>query len=141
MPNDEWTRGPPFILQHRSTRLILILRQRFLACSTLGQPTLTSISVCRLHQGSSTLPGFCSVPPGSGRIRFHDPRGEHKILRHVYGAKAPPRYADAIRDEMPTVAPFVEPFAVEVSNGLLLLFPSWLVHEVEVSSGINDSDG
>jgi hypothetical protein len=80
------------------------------------------------------------VPTGSGRIRFHDPRGEHKILRHVYGKKAPPRYAHAIPNEMPPIAPFHSPYAVEVSGGLLLLFPSWLVHEVEDNTGIDSSD-
>jgi len=91
---------------------------------------------------ASTVSGvfYARVPRGSGRIRFHDPRGEHKVLRDVYGKRAPPKYARDITGDMPPLAPFHSPYAVEVESGLLVLFPSWLVHEVEDNSAM-DSDG
>ena len=63
---------------------------------------------------SGTL--YVEVPPGSGSIRFEDPRSGLMMA-------APPRRADA--------AETVQPFAsVSPRPGLLLLWESWLRHEV-----------
>jgi uncharacterized protein (TIGR02466 family) len=68
---------------------------------------------------SGTL--YVEVPPGSGAIRFEDPRLPLMM-------SAPPRQSDAA-DEL---KPFV---AVEPRPGLLLLWESWLRHEVLSGTG------
>jgi len=63
---------------------------------------------------------YVTVPPGGNRITFHDPRHQIHIL-----------------------APPVEQFNVhnsdyanlEVEEGMLVLFPAWLVHSVPVNAG------
>ena len=59
-----------------------------------------------------------------------------KVLHDVYGRAAPGRYAGRAVGDMPPLAPFHEPHAVEVEQGMLVLFPSWLLHEVEGSPGV-----
>ncbi len=68
---------------------------------------------------SGTL--YIEVPPGAGAIRFEDPR--LPMLMH-----APQRRADAPEAQRPFVA--VAPHA-----GLLLLWESWLRHEVLPNGG------
>jgi uncharacterized protein (TIGR02466 family) len=63
---------------------------------------------------SGTL--YVEVPPGSGRIRFEDPRLPLMMA-------APPRRKDAPEDLQPFVT-------VEPRPGLLLLWESWLRHQV-----------
>ena len=63
---------------------------------------------------SGTL--YVEVPPGSGNIRFEDPRSGLMMA-------APPRRADAPAD----LAPFA---TIAPRPGLLLLWESWLRHEV-----------
>jgi uncharacterized protein (TIGR02466 family) len=63
---------------------------------------------------SGTL--YVEVPPGSGAIRFEDPRLPLMM-------SAPPRAEDAPEE----LRPFV---AVEPRPGLLLMWESWLRHEV-----------
>jgi uncharacterized protein (TIGR02466 family) len=71
---------------------------------------------------SGTL--YVEVPPGSGAIRFEDPRSGLMMA-------APPRRDDA--------AEMLRPFAtVEPAPGLLLLWESWLRHEVLPGSGSAD---
>jgi uncharacterized protein (TIGR02466 family) len=68
---------------------------------------------------SGTL--YVEVPNGSGAIRFEDPRLPLMM-------SAPPRREDAPDD----LKPF---FTVEPRPGLLLLWESWLRHEVLAGSG------
>jgi uncharacterized protein (TIGR02466 family) len=68
---------------------------------------------------SGTL--YVEVPTGSGAIRFEDPRLPLMMA-------APPRRKDA----RPELQPFV---AVEPRPGLLLMWESWLRHEVLAGTG------
>ena len=68
---------------------------------------------------SGTL--YVEAPPGSGPIRFEDPRLPMMMAAPVRGPDAP----DALR-------PFVE---VAPEPGLLLLWESWLRHEVRPHGG------
>lgn len=68
---------------------------------------------------SGTL--YVQVPKGSGTIRFEDPRLPMMMA-------APPRRMDAPRELQSFVT-------VEPVNGLLLLWESWLRHEVLPGSG------
>ena len=67
---------------------------------------------------------YIEVPPGAGAIRFEDPR--LPLLMH-----APPRTADA----PPEARSFVH---VEPVAGVLLLWESWLRHEVLASAAKSD---
>ena len=64
---------------------------------------------------------YVEVPAGSGAIRFEDPRSALMMA-------APPREKDA-RDDL---QPFV---SIEPRPGLLLLWESWLRHEVLAGAG------
>lgn len=64
---------------------------------------------------------YVEVPKGSGTIRFEDPRLPLMMA-------APPRRTDAPAD----LAPFV---SIQPRSGLLLLWESWLRHEVVPGSG------
>ena len=98
-----------------------------LAFDLARKPRLDSLWVNLLKAGGhhtshlhphSILSGtlYVDVPEGSGSIRFEDPRSGLMMA-------APPRCADA-RDEL-------QPFATVVPRrGLLLLWESWLRHEV-----------
>ena len=98
-----------------------------LAFDLSRKPRLDSLWVNLLKAGAhhtshlhphSILSGtlYVDVPEGSGSIRFEDPRSGLMMA-------APPRRADA-RDEL-------QPFATVVPRrGLLLLWESWLRHEV-----------
>ena len=98
-----------------------------LAFDLARKPRLDSLWVNLLKAGGhhtshlhphSILSGtlYVDVPEGSGSIRFEDPRSGLMMA-------APPRRADA-RDEL-------QPFATVVPRrGLLLLWESWLRHEV-----------
>jgi uncharacterized protein (TIGR02466 family) len=68
---------------------------------------------------SGTL--YVEVPPGAGAIRFEDPRLPLMMA-------APPRHEEAV-EELRT---FV---AVEPRDGLLLMWESWLRHEVLPGNG------
>jgi uncharacterized protein (TIGR02466 family) len=68
---------------------------------------------------SGTL--YVEVPPGSGAIRFEDPRLPLMMA-------APPRRKDAPRELQPFVT-------VEPRPGLLVLWESWLRHEVLSGTG------
>lgn len=68
---------------------------------------------------SGTL--YVETPPGSGAIRFEDPRSERMMA-------APPRRRDAPEDSRTFVRRAPEP-------GLLLMWESWLRHEVEPHAG------
>jgi uncharacterized protein (TIGR02466 family) len=68
---------------------------------------------------SGTL--YVEVPPASGAIRFEDPRLPLMMA-------APPRAADAPQELQPFVA-------VEPRPGLLLMWESWLRHEVLPGAG------
>ena len=68
---------------------------------------------------SGTL--YVQVPAGSGAIRFEDPRLPLMMA-------APPRRPDAPEE----LRPFV---TVPPSPGLLLMWESWLRHEVLAGSG------
>ncbi|HUG45989.1 MAG TPA: TIGR02466 family protein [Sphingomicrobium sp.] len=71
---------------------------------------------------SGTL--YVEVPAGAGAIRFEDPR-----LGLMMAAPA----------RRPDVAPELQPFvAVEPRPGLLLMWESWLRHEVLAGSGRGD---
>jgi uncharacterized protein (TIGR02466 family) len=64
---------------------------------------------------------YVEVPPGSGAIRFEDPRLPMMMA-------APPRRQDAPED----LRPFV---TIEPRTGMLLLWESWLRHEVLPGTG------
>ena len=68
---------------------------------------------------SGTL--YVEIPPGSGAIRFEDPRLPLMM-------SAPPRRKDAAEELQPFVI-------VEPRPGLLLLWESWLRHEVLPGTG------
>ncbi|MFY0614674.1 MAG: 2OG-Fe(II) oxygenase family protein, partial [Hyphomicrobiaceae bacterium] len=63
---------------------------------------------------------YVDVPPGSGAIRFEDPR-------HAMMMAAPPRKVRAKRDNQTFVT-------IEPKPGLLLLWESWLRHDVPVNN-------
>lgn len=63
---------------------------------------------------------YVAVPPGAGGIRFEDPRLGLMMA-------APPRRADAPQDARPFVTVQPEP-------GTLLMWESWLRHEVPASA-------
>ena len=94
------------------------------------------------HVASSVSASFyCRVPHGSGNIRFHDPRGEHKIMKDVMQPQA--RYSSAsggqsVRNLLP-LPPFRRSHSVPVSPGMMVMFPSWLLHEVEESGSTMES--
>jgi uncharacterized protein (TIGR02466 family) len=71
---------------------------------------------------SGTL--YVEVPNGAGAIRFEDPRLPLMMA-------APPRRQDGPHDLQPFVT-------VEPRSGLLLLWESWLRHEVLAGSGKAD---
>ena len=96
------------------------------------RPTLDSLWVNLLktsghHSGHihphSILSGtlYVEVPPGSGAIRFEDPRLPLMMA-------APPRRKDAPEELQPFVT-------VQPRPGLLLLWESWLRHEVLPGTG------
>ena len=62
---------------------------------------------------------YVDVPEGAGAIRFEDPR-------HAMMMAAPPRKARAKRDNQPFVT-------IEPKPGMLLLWESWLRHDVPVN--------
>jgi uncharacterized protein (TIGR02466 family) len=64
---------------------------------------------------------YVEVPKGSGAIRFEDPRSPLMMA-------APPRQKDAPEELQPFVS-------VEPRPGLLLMWESWLRHEVLAGSG------
>jgi uncharacterized protein (TIGR02466 family) len=64
---------------------------------------------------------YVEVPKGSGAIRFEDPRSPLMMA-------APPRQKDAPEQLQPFVS-------VEPRPGLLLMWESWLRHEVLAGSG------
>jgi uncharacterized protein (TIGR02466 family) len=68
---------------------------------------------------SGTL--YVAVPPRSGAIRFEDPRSPLMMA-------APPRQKDAAEELQPFVS-------VEPRPGLLLMWESWLRHEVLPGTG------
>ena len=71
---------------------------------------------------SGTL--YVEVPPASGAIRFEDPRSGLMMA-------APPRREDAPAE--------LRPFAtVEPREGMVLMWESWLRHEVMPASGKNE---
>ena len=82
---------------------------------------------------------YSRVPSGSGRIRFHDPRGEHKIMQQTMIPH--PRYGEAAQRGLLPLPPFRRSYSVDVREGLLVCFPSWLLHEVEESSAAAMPDG
>ena len=97
-----------------------------------GKPKLDSLWANLLKSGghhsghihphsiiSGTL--YVEVPPGSGAIRFEDPRLPLMMA-------APPRRKDAPEELQPFIA-------VEPRPGLLLLWESWLRHEVLPGAG------
>lgn len=105
-----------------------------LECSfeTSRKPRLDSLWVNQLKGGghhsahihphsifSGTL--YIETPPGSGAIRFEDPRLGLMMA-------APPRRKDAPQDLQPFVS-------IDPSPGLLLMWESWLRHEVLGGSG------
>jgi uncharacterized protein (TIGR02466 family) len=96
------------------------------------KPRLDSLWVNLLKSGghhsghvhpNSVISGtfYVEVPKGSGAIRFEDPRSPLMMA-------APPRQKDAPE----ALQPFV---SVEPRNGLLLMWESWLRHEVLAGTG------
>jgi len=65
---------------------------------------------------------YVKVPPNSGSLLFSDPRGKNSVMQ------AP--------SQLPT-APFHQMFQVNPYDGLLILFPGWLVHQVAPSVGLD----
>lgn len=64
---------------------------------------------------------YVTVPEGAGAIRFEDPR-------HGFMMAAPPRRARAGKENQTFVS-------IEPKAGMLLLWESWLRHEVPVNEG------
>ncbi|MEI6487161.1 MAG: TIGR02466 family protein [Sphingomonadales bacterium] len=134
--NDLPARDPAFA---DLARWLVRQAQAFAAASHLDlagkKPRLDSLWINILKPGGghsghihphSTISGtlYVEVPPGSGAIRFEDPR--LPMLMH-----APPRAADA----PPEQRHFVH---VEPAAGTLLLWESWLRHEVMPSAAKAD---
>jgi uncharacterized protein (TIGR02466 family) len=63
---------------------------------------------------------YVSVPPGAHRITFWDPRHQTRIL-------APP-----VEETNVTNSEYAN---IQVQEGMLILFPAWLVHSVPVNDG------
>jgi uncharacterized protein (TIGR02466 family) len=96
------------------------------------KPRLDSLWVNLLKSGghhsghvhpNSVISGtfYVEAPKGSGTIRFEDPRSPLMMA-------APPRQKDAPEELQPFVS-------VEPRNGLLLMWESWLRHEVLAGRG------
>lgn len=62
---------------------------------------------------------YVSVPPGANRITFHDPRHQIHIL------------APDVKEMNVHNSDYVN---IEVEEGMLLLFPSWLIHSVPANA-------
>jgi len=68
---------------------------------------------------------YVKVPKKAGSLLFSDPRGKNSVMQ------APA--------SVPT-APFHKLFQVDPYEGLLILFPGWLVHQVAHSPGLDPSE-
>ena len=63
---------------------------------------------------------YVAVPPGGHRVTFWDPRHQIRIL-------APPIREPNVHNS--------DHATLQVEEGMLVLFPSWLVHSVPVNEG------
>lgn len=133
--NDLTTRDPAFANLGKLLARHAAAFARECAFDLPRKPRLDSLWVNLLKAGGqhgghihphSILSGslYVEAPPGSGAIRFEDPRLGLMMA-------APPRLDDA-PDELRT---FVE---IEPRPGLLLMWESWLRHEVRPGSAKGD---
>ena len=86
----------------------------------------TAESVHEPHNTEDSLLGgvyYVSAPTGSGELTLLDPRGKPPVRGG--GATDPPQ------------PPFHRTVGIQPAEGLLLLFPGWLVHDVQPSTGLD----
>lgn len=84
----------------------------------------TGKSVHEPHNTRDSLIGgvyYVSIPARSGRLAIHDPRGRSPVY--------------PIRDQGLPEPPFHRVMSIAPREGLLVLFPGWLIHSVEKSKG------
>ena len=64
-------------------------------------------------------------------------------MHDVFSGAVPKRFkpAQGAGNFLPPLPPFHRPYAVNVEAGMLVLFPSWLVHAVEDNMAISTNDG
>lgn len=109
---------------------------RFLEMDLRGKPLKLMRSWVNVLQPGGLHPGhihphcaisgtiYVAVPDGASAIQFEDPR--HNQMMH-----APQRYTDARTDRQPFVA-------LEPERGTLLLWESWLRHEVPINRAASE---
>jgi len=68
---------------------------------------------------------YLRAPSGAARLVFHDPRGTSFMLQEGWDAHSSPRLP---------VPPFHKSFSIQVREGVMVVFPSWLPHEVETNA-------
>ena len=80
---------------------------------------------------------YVAVPPGSGALGLFDPRGKSPMLSPLYHdpRDGPPTSRNGAGPSLPT-PPFHRTIEVDPAEGLLVLFPGWLVHTVRPSVGL-----
>ena len=88
----------------------------------------TGESVHGPHNTEDSMVGgvfYVRVPSRSGGLIFSDPRGKNTVTQSP--------------SHLPT-PPFHRMYQVDPEEGLLILFPGWLVHQVAPSNGLRPSD-
>jgi len=104
-------------------RSVLPLKNNFMVVTWMNCSSVGSHNTAHVHPGAEISGVFyIAVPPGSGQIVFRDPRPQSEMSRlHTKDGKI-----------FKSLAPR---FSVSPSVGNLLLFPSWLMHQVEPGTG------
>jgi len=102
------------------------LSKNFRITSAINCSPGGSYNTAHVHPNTEIAAAFyISVPPSSGQIVFRDPRPQSEMsgLHQKFG------------QAIPSLAPR---YPVQPQTGELLLFPGWLMHQVE--PGQNESD-
>eukprot|EP00466_Bigelowiella_natans_P019867 jgi/Bigna1/75889/fgenesh1_pg.37_\ len=88
----------------------------------------TGESIHQPHNSGNAMIGgvfYARVPENSGKLVFFDPRGKSPVVPFMDET-----------DPLP-IPPFHNVFEVDPQEGLLVLFPGWLYHQVRPSTGLN----
>jgi uncharacterized protein (TIGR02466 family) len=116
-----------------------VAREKVLSHQTVYWVSVHSnSSVHQPHMTEDSLVGgvyYVTVPPGSGDLELFDARGKSPILKSptaVHNATSDPD--DLSNLPMP---PFHRSAVVHPSEGMLVLFPGWLVHQVLPSPSLD----
>merc|ERR1712130_3846 len=88
------------------------------------------------HKTDDALLGgvyYVNVPDNSGELALFDPRGMSPMLESIDPDKL------FSKKEIPS-PPFHRTVAIQPYNGLLTIFPGWLMHQVLPSTGLNKNN-